>query len=217
MAFDGISVELGSWTFDSIRRGIQARSRPITLSFRNDPLSIQQREILTKAVAELNNSVPSVPRPMLPHRKSQASHVRTVEDDISSVGTFRSNFSSLMPEHPPSPGGESFVSSSSAASSFIGRLHQVHAAAGFGDTEASGHAEESSYQSFRDIGSARHGGGGEASSVISTGSARSRASGFFSGITGKSNQDEKKPKFMTQESGSLNDHQDHRDFQASLL
>ena len=52
---------------------------------------------------------------------------------------------------------------------------------------------------------------------MSTGSARSRASGFFSGITGKSNQDEKKPKFMTQESGSLNDHQDHRDFQASLL
>ena len=218
VAFDGISVELGSWTFDSIRRGIQARSRPITLSFRNDPLSIQQREILTKAVAELDNSVPPVPRPMLlPHRKHQASHVRAVEDDTSSVGTFRSNFSSLMPEHPPSPGGESFVSSSSAASSFIGRLHQVHSAAGFGDTEASGHAEESSYQSFRDTGSARHGGGGEASSVISTGSARSRASGFFSGITGKSNQDEKKPKFMTQESGSLNDHQDHRDFQASLL
>ena len=218
VAFDSISVELGSWTFDSIRRGIQARCRPITLSFRNDPLSIQQREILTKAVAELNNSAPPVPRPMLlPHRKNHPSHARVVEDDTSSVGTFRSNFSSLMPEHPPSPGGESFVSSSSAASSFIGRLHQVHSAAGFGDTEASGHAEESSYQSFRDIGSARLGGGGEASSVMSTGSARSRASGFFSGITGKNNQDDKKPKFMTQESGSLNDHQDHRDFQASLL
>jgi len=219
VAFDGISVELGSWNFDSIRRGIQARSRPITLSFRNDPLSINQREILSKAVAELNNSVPPVPRPMLPQRKNQVSHVRVVEDDTSSVGTFRSNFSSLMPEPPPpSPGGESFVSSSSAASSFISRLHHVHSAAGFADMEASGNAEESSYQSFRDIGSARHGGGGggEASSVISTGSARSRASGFFSGITGKS-KDEKKPNFMTQESGSLNDHQDHRDFQASLL
>jgi hypothetical protein len=86
--------------------------------------------------------------------------------------------------------------------------------------EASGNADESSYQSLRDMTSARDGGGpGDASSVISTGSARSRASGFFSGIAGKGtrNNDEKKPKFMTQESGSLNDHQHHRDFEASLL
>lgn len=221
VAFDGISVELGSWTFDSIRRGIQARSRPITLSFRNDPLSIQEREILTKAVAELNDSTPPFPRPLPSHhRKGQANHMRGAEDDTSSVGTFRSNFSSLMPEPPPSPSGESFVSSSSAASSFISRLHHVHSAAGFGDMEASGNADESSYQSLRDMTSARHGGGpGDASSVISTGSARSRASGFFSGIAGKGtkNNDEKKPKFMTQESGSLNDHQHHRDFEASLL
>ena len=221
VAFDGISVELGSWTFDSIRRGIQARSRPITLSFRNDPLSIQQREILTKAVAELNHSTPPVPRPFPSYQtKGQANFMRGTEDDTSSVGTFRSNFSSLMPEPPPSPGGDSFVSSSSAASSFIGRLHHAHSASGFGDTEASGHADESSYQSFRDIPSVRNGAGpGDASSVISTGSARSRASGFFSGIAGKGpkNKDEKKPKFMTQKSGSLNYHQHHRDFEASLL
>lgn len=221
VAFDGISVELGSWTFDSIRRGIQARSRPLTLSFRNDPLSIQQREILTKAVAELNQSTTPAPRPLPPYQtKGRANHMRGAEDDTSSVGTFRSNFSSFMPEPPPSPGGESFVSSSSAASSFISRLHHVHSASGFGDMEASGHADESSYQSFRDVSSARNGAGpGDALSVISAGSAKSRASGFFSGIAGKTsrNKDDKKPKFMTQESGSLNDHQHHRDFEASLL
>ena len=53
VAFDGITVEVGKWTFESIRKSIQARGRPLTLSFRNDYLTSKQREILTKAVNDV--------------------------------------------------------------------------------------------------------------------------------------------------------------------
>jgi hypothetical protein len=53
VAFDGVSVEVGRWTFESIRKSIQARDRPLTLSFRNDFLTTEQRAILTKAVKDV--------------------------------------------------------------------------------------------------------------------------------------------------------------------
>lgn len=53
VAFDGVSVEVGRWTFESIRKAIQARDRPLTLSFRNDFLTIEQRTILTTAVDDV--------------------------------------------------------------------------------------------------------------------------------------------------------------------
>lgn len=53
VAFDGITVEVGQWTFESIRKSIQARGRPLTLSFRNDFLSDRQQVILTKAVRDV--------------------------------------------------------------------------------------------------------------------------------------------------------------------
>lgn len=53
VAFDGVSVEVGHWTFDSIRKAIQARARPLTLSFRNDFLTTEQRRILTKAIGDV--------------------------------------------------------------------------------------------------------------------------------------------------------------------
>ena len=58
VAFDGISVEVGKWTFDSIRKSIQARGRPLTLSFRNDFLTVDQREIMTKVVAQMEKEKP---------------------------------------------------------------------------------------------------------------------------------------------------------------
>ena len=57
VAFDGVSVEIGKWTFDSIRKAIQVRGRPLTLSFRNDFLTMKQRSILTKAMAEVDSAV----------------------------------------------------------------------------------------------------------------------------------------------------------------
>jgi PH domain len=58
VAFDGVSVEVGKWTFDSIRKAIKARGRPLTLSFRNDFLTTEQRAVLTKAVMEVDAKRP---------------------------------------------------------------------------------------------------------------------------------------------------------------
>jgi hypothetical protein len=61
VAFDGVSVEVGRWTFASIRKAIQTRGRPLTLSFRNDFLNTEQRNILTRAVKDVQKAmVPSV-------------------------------------------------------------------------------------------------------------------------------------------------------------
>jgi len=54
VAFDGVSVEVGKWTFESIRKSIKSRGRPLTLSFRNDFLTTEQRTILTKAIKEVD-------------------------------------------------------------------------------------------------------------------------------------------------------------------
>lgn len=69
VAFDGIPVEVGKWTFESIRKSIQARGRPLTLSFRNDFLTPNQRAILTKAVNDV--------KAYAPPRSQHNSHVAT--------------------------------------------------------------------------------------------------------------------------------------------
>ncbi len=53
IAFDGISIERGPWTFDTVRKAIKARQRPLTLSFRDDYLTMEQRTILTRAAADV--------------------------------------------------------------------------------------------------------------------------------------------------------------------
>ena len=58
VAFDGVSVEVGKWTFDSIRKAIKMRGRPLTLSFRNDFLTTEQRSVLTKAVMDVDAKTP---------------------------------------------------------------------------------------------------------------------------------------------------------------
>ena len=60
VAFDGVSVEIGPWTFDAIRKAIQSRGRPLTLSFRNDYLTTEQRGVLTKAVMEVDAKRPPI-------------------------------------------------------------------------------------------------------------------------------------------------------------
>jgi PH domain len=64
VAFDGISVERGAWTFESIRKAIQDCERPLTLSFRNDFLTTKQREILAKAISDMNAMTPN-PKPSM--------------------------------------------------------------------------------------------------------------------------------------------------------
>jgi hypothetical protein len=64
VAFNGVSVEIGQWTFDGIRKAIKSCGRPLTLSFRNDYLTSEQRAILTRAVMEVEVKRPA-PRPVL--------------------------------------------------------------------------------------------------------------------------------------------------------
>lgn len=71
VAFDGVSIEVGKWTFDAVRMAIQARDRPLTLSFRNDFLTTEQRTILTKAVRDMNSS-PLPPRRTSHHKERGA-------------------------------------------------------------------------------------------------------------------------------------------------
>ena len=71
VAFDGVSVEVGKWTFDSIRKSIKSRGRPLTLSFRNDFLTTEQRTILTKAVKDVEAKRPPV-RPVIQYERPQS-------------------------------------------------------------------------------------------------------------------------------------------------
>jgi len=56
IAVDGVSVEKGPWTFQSVKNVIRSRGRPITLTFRDEYLTTSQRCILTKAAAEIKSS-----------------------------------------------------------------------------------------------------------------------------------------------------------------
>ena len=56
IAFDGISVERGPWTFETVRKAIKARGRPLTLTFRDDFLTTEQRAVLTRATREVKTS-----------------------------------------------------------------------------------------------------------------------------------------------------------------
>ena len=99
VAFDGVSVEIGRWTFDSIRKAIQARERPLTLSFRNDFLTTEQRAILTKAVKDMERwqiprrTTPNFHRGRRPSLEPSVHSVLSSEPDhiVNETRTYRSN------------------------------------------------------------------------------------------------------------------------------
>ncbi|KAL3782725.1 hypothetical protein ACHAW5_006721 [Stephanodiscus triporus] len=86
VAFDGIPVEVGKWTFESIRKSIQARGRPLTLSFRNDFLTPKQRAILTKAVEDLN-APPGSAHTGERNNEVYHSHENTIHKSTSSISS----------------------------------------------------------------------------------------------------------------------------------
>jgi len=89
IAFDGISVEIGPWGFDSVRKAIQTSGRPLTLSFRNDFLTLKQRRILTKAVSEVESSLPP-PRPILHYNvQDRVQPIFNKQDVLESSSSFR--------------------------------------------------------------------------------------------------------------------------------
>lgn len=87
VAFDGITVEVGKWTFESIRKSIHARGRPLTLSFRNDYLTPKQREILTKAVNDVSAHDEPTPKTKTIFRASGAEKNSAILSKSSSVSS----------------------------------------------------------------------------------------------------------------------------------
>jgi len=64
VGFDGMSIERGPWTFEAVRKAIKARGRPLTLTFRDDYLTTDQRLVLTKAANDVElSSKNQPPRP----------------------------------------------------------------------------------------------------------------------------------------------------------
>lgn len=102
VAFDGIPVEVGRWTFESIRKAIQARSRPLTLSFRNDTLSPKQQDILKKALSDIAaaspqyQSIPANPQYNLPRpgSRGESHHQYLDEQSLAAASTESSTTSS---------------------------------------------------------------------------------------------------------------------------
>lgn len=79
VGFDGISIEKGPWTFESVKTAIKARGRPMTLTFRDDNLSLEQRKVLTKAITQVSTptrnpmDIPSVVRSGITHGRTDHS------------------------------------------------------------------------------------------------------------------------------------------------
>jgi len=132
VAFDGVSIEVGKWTFASVRKAIQARNRPLTLSFRDDFLTTEQRTILTKAVKDMEmlaNKTDGVaagagaraPPPLAPNKTvssygsgSVHSKDNNNDDQSSAVSVTTSNGSDYFRSMPESFSGPKSVASSSA-------------------------------------------------------------------------------------------------------
>lgn len=117
VAFDGVSVEVGKWTFDAVRKSIQARDRPLTLSFRNDYLTLEQRKILTKAVQDVEKLAPPPHRTVEYRLSSEPSSVQSPITQRSSEQDDDASFASTLPARSVSSASHNFRSFSEAGSS----------------------------------------------------------------------------------------------------
>lgn len=196
VAFDGVSVEIGRWTFGSVKRAIQARGRPLTLSFRNDHLTPKQREILAKAVSEVDVSRAGYP--------PKSNHVGRLSHNLPTSGFVRGNNDSSRPngtnENSATPNSlKSYNSHRSGVSSFSSPLKIP--------------------QSSRSV----TGGGGGTSSILSS-AIGPLVAGLMSNLTDSERKrrdppiSPRRPQYLQDDSSnSLDSMRDHHDFKAGLL
>jgi len=121
VAFDGIPVEVGKWTFESIRKSIQARGRPLTLSFRNDFLTPKQRAILTKAIEDVKPPLPSTAHSHVPRGNSSTRERYQDHHHENTIYTCTSSLSSQRSQ-PKSKYYSSFSEAGSSISSAVAPL-----------------------------------------------------------------------------------------------
>ena len=121
VAFDGIPVEVGKWTFESIRKSIQARGRPLTLSFRNDFLTPKQRAILTKAIEDVKPPLPTAAHSHVP-RGNSSTRERYQDHHENTIYTSTSSLSSQRSSQPKNKYYSSFSEAGSSISSAVAPL-----------------------------------------------------------------------------------------------
>jgi hypothetical protein len=192
VAFDGISVEVGRWTFDSVRKAIQARGRPLTLSFRNDFLSTKQRVILTKAVTDIEKTIP------LPRRTIQYKQQRRPSAEPDSIVSSQSHETEqfVNDAHPCDDDDTSVSVASSARYSTFGRSFSASQSVG----------SYQNYRSFSDAGS---------SSVFS--STLGPLVGNLMTNLKKKEPSLGVPNYLRSDAASLTNAPYHQDFTSSLL
>lgn len=193
VAFDGVSVEVGRWTFDSVRKAIQARGRPLTLSFRNDFLTTKQRAILTKAVADVEKAIP-LPRRTIQY-KQQSLRPPSTEPGESVISSQSHETEQFVNDACPLDDDD--LSVSVASSTFP---------CTFGRSSSQSVGSYQNFRSFSDAGS---------SSVFSSTSAL--VGNLMNGLAKKKSSTGGVPKYLRSDAASLEGAPHHQDFTSSLL
>lgn len=208
VAFDGISVEIGPWTFDSIRKAIKARGRPLTLSFRNDFLTTEQRSVLTKAVMEVDakrppiipNGIPAHPTSTTPSITSVLSHES--DNFVNESPHEELNISDVIKEQNCCHRGMS-----SASSSLAGRIRR-NSSTSVSTQQNSVSTHQSNFRSFSEAGS----------STLSSTFAPLVAN-LMKGVSARKREKENylTPVYLQREPKSLEGTPQHQDFRSNLL
>ncbi|CAJ1903639.1 unnamed protein product [Cylindrotheca closterium] len=210
VAFDGISVEVGPWTFDSIRKGIQARGRPLTLSFRNDFLTTEQRAVLTKAVGDMDVKRPppveTIPRSSH-HSLPKTNQIHRRIHRRGSVNSARSDeYDHFVNESPKEMLNISDAVNpkncchGSASSSLASRIKRT------GSMNSGTDSAHSNLRSFSETGS----------STISAAVAPLVAK-LMKGVKAKREKENYTPVYLQQSPKSLESTPQHQDFHSNLL
>lgn len=187
VAFDGVSVEVGRWTFESIRKSIQARSRPLTLSFRNDFLTAEQRVILTKAVQDVG----AIPRPPS----------KAIRDSLGLSASNISNDSEIFVNNMYEPATPSGLDDGSVSTGSESRY--VTMPRSFSGTRSVASRGSGKYRSFSEAGS-------------STSSMLSSVAPLVSSLL-KGKREPFTPEYLRRAPASVEDTPEHQDFQSELL
>jgi hypothetical protein len=209
VAFDGVSVEIGNWTFDSIRKAIKARGRPLTLSFRNDFLTTVQRTILTKAVSDMENEAPPLRRTIQyrTHHDRPPSTTPSINSAISHESDCFVNGGDNQNDNELDLSASVAGSSTCWQNTFSASSHSRsshHTLSNFRSLSETGGAA-SSFRSFSEAGS---------SSVLSTTFAPLMAN-LMKGISER--KEKFTPDYLHREPESLENTPQHQDFQSNLL
>ncbi|KAL3922073.1 MAG: hypothetical protein SGILL_002403 [Bacillariaceae sp.] len=217
VAFDGVSVEVGKWTFDSIRKAIKMRGRPLTLSFRNDFLTTEQRAVLTKAVMDVDAKRPT-PRVVSDHDRSAFASLSAHTTLSHETGVFANSFHNRHQVHRR---GDSVDGRNQGWSNYEPPSSNSSLSSGYRETpvrrlsstSVSTHQSHNNFRSFSDAGS----------SVVSASLAPLMAN-LLKGVSSSSSEhgrDSKQqrfePDYLRREPKRLDQTPQHLDFQSNLL